>query len=107
MVATNQGMHERCVSLIRAQRELRPEGVGVAVEADAALRFEGRAEISRHAEVVVEVPVERDVKTISIETAPTQVQTRILVAAEELSLRIAPGFRRDGGNSKHTQHASQ
>src|SRR5581483_464711 len=104
MIAADQDMHERRVCLVGAQRELRPEGVAVVANAHAALGREAGPEVSGDAEVMVEVPVEGEGKAIGIDAA---FQASELIAAEELSLRIALRFRRHRESSEQPQHASQ
>ena len=47
VIATDQDMHERRVCLVGAQRQLRPEGVAVVVNAHTALSRESRTRNQR------------------------------------------------------------
>src|SRR5690349_8100857 len=58
VIATDQGVYKRRVSLVRAQREHWSERVGVVLQAHSTLRSVRSAKVGGDAEVVVEVAVE-------------------------------------------------
>src|SRR5579864_9338948 len=103
MVAAEQHMHERRVGFVSAKRQLRAESVGVVVEADAILGGKARAQISRDAEIVVEVPRDGEIETVSVDSA---FQMRVLITTEDFRLRIVPGLSRHGRRCEQSKEAS-
>jgi len=85
MISTDQGMHERRVGLVGVERQLRPEGIGVVVEADASLGRKAGTQIGGDPEVVVEIRSRSEVEAIRIDST---FQTRVLVSTEEFRLRM-------------------
>ncbi len=93
MVSTNQGMDERRIALIGPQRQHRPKGIGVVLNADAALGSVGRTEIGSDPEVIAEVSGRGEIESVGVDTA---FQMLVLIAAEEFCLRVIPGLSSQG-----------
>ena len=68
MISTDQGMHERRVAFFGVQSDLRPEGIGVIVQAHAILGGKAGTKISRDPEGIIEIPRPAEIKSTSVDT---------------------------------------
>src|SRR6476660_1012558 len=78
-------MHKRRIGLVGAQRKLRPEGVGVVMEANTTLGGIAGAEVGGDPEVVIEIPSHAKIEAICIDST---LETRVLISTKELRLRM-------------------